>query len=137
MTPDPGQEPGTPLQGEIANAANVATIAGQPVQITGAGTTFFLSITENHGNCVLTAKATEGPLPTMTWAALYPTAPGTNPNTGYYPGAWFWLGGQDSLETSYPFGNNYYASINICTGFEVTGDNLTGSYAVAVQIGPT
>ncbi|MDP9190805.1 MAG: hypothetical protein M3P06_03780 [Acidobacteriota bacterium] len=132
MTPNAKPEPGTAFQGEVAN---LGSSQGTPVQITQSGVTYFLSITELNGCCVLTAYTTDGPLPTNTWVALYPGMPPSNPNAGYLSNAWFYLAGSKSLQTTYPFGTGFFAAIVTCTNWNC--ESGRGLYSYALQVGPT
>jgi hypothetical protein len=132
MTPNPTPEPGIAFEGEVTN---LESSQGTPVEITKCGVTYFLSITELNGVCVLNASAQDGPLPTNTWVALYPGPPPSNPNSGYLPNGWFYMAGSKSLQTPYPFGTGYYAAVVTCTQFNCKTNS--GVYSYAVQVGPT
>lgn len=103
---------------------STTTLTFKPLSIT-------LTLSEAHGHVVLSAT-TSGPVPNACFAAVYPNEPTGNPNSGYYPGAWFWLGGsQTSMETDLPWGTGYYAAV----AYQIDATNDV--YACAGTIGPT
>ncbi len=120
-------------------SAVASTSIVQPITKTFNAITFTLGLSSNHGNVVLSAKAS-GPLPINTFAAVYKAPPPGNANDSSAMAGWFYLGPNlysapfaSSKEFSnLNWGGNYWAAISV-----LESQGKTNHYAYACQIGPT